>query len=221
MNQFPYRRFSKRLFSGLSILTMFAVGYTPGGNNASALAADNPPPTAAKSSQVSSIEIPGTFKDLPAAKDAVTQKRSVQEFTPTTSRPSTGAQLTIDESKGVAIRPSGEGETGELQDFHATAYCLKGRTASGENVRPGIVAADPKVLPLGTVLHIRAGRYTGTYTVMDTGGRIKGRILDVYVPTYKEAVAFGRRQIKIKVLSRAKRNTSPARKNGVAVDSRQ
>ncbi|HVG22114.1 MAG TPA: 3D domain-containing protein [Blastocatellia bacterium] len=221
MNQFPYRRFNKRLFSGLSILTIFAVGYTPGGNNWSAMAADNPPPPAAKTSQVSSIEIPGTFKDLPAAKDAVTQKRSVEEFAPTTPRPYTGAQLTIDESKGVAISPSGEGEKGDLQDFHATAYCLKGRTASGENVRPGIVAADPKVLPLGTVVHIRAGRYTGTYTVMDTGGRIKGRILDVYVPTYQEAVAFGRRQIKIKVLGRTKRNADPARKNGVALDSRR
>ena len=215
MNQFPHRRFTKGLFSGLSILTIFAVGYTPGGKIGSALAADNPPSTAAKTTQTSSIEIPGTFKDLPAAKDAVTQKRSVEEFTPTT-RPSTRAPLTIDESKGVANPPSGEGEQGDLQDFHATAYCLKGRTASGENVRPGIVAADPRVLPLGTVVHIRAGRYTGTYTVLDTGGRIKGRILDVYVPTYKEAVAFGRRQVKIKVLSRAKRNTDPARKNKVA-----
>lgn len=218
MNQFPYRsRFNKRLFSGLSILTIFAVGYTPGGNNGTAIAADNPPSTAAKTSQASSIEIPGTFKDLPAARDTVTQKRPVEEFTQTTSRPSIGTQLTIDENKGIAISPSGEGD---LQDFHATAYCLKGRTASGENVRPGIVAADPKVLPLGTVVHIRAGRYTGTYTVMDTGGRIKGRILDVYVPTYEEAVAFGRRQIKIKVLGRTKRNIDPARKNGVAVDSR-
>jgi 3D (Asp-Asp-Asp) domain-containing protein len=221
MNQFPHRRFNKRLFSGLSILTVFAIGYTPGGNTGSALAADNPPQTAAKTSQVGSIEIPGIFKDLPSAKDAVTQKRSVQEFAPATSRPPTGAPLTIDENKGVAITPSGEGVKGDFQDFHATAYCLKGRTASGENVRPGIVAADPKVLPLGTVVHIRAGRYTGTYTVSDTGGRIKGRILDVYVPTYKEAVAFGRRQIKIKVLGRAKRSTDPARKNGIAVDSRR
>jgi 3D (Asp-Asp-Asp) domain-containing protein len=219
MDQFPHRGFNKRLFSGLSILTIFAVGYTPGGNIGTALAADNPPSTAAKTVQVSAIEIPGTFKDLPAAKDAVTQKRSVEEFTPTT-RPSTGAPLTIDESKGVATTPPGGGEQGDLQDFHATAYCLKGRTASGENVRPGIVAADPKVLPLGTVVHIRAGRYTGTYTVMDTGGRIKGRILDVYVPTYKEAVAFGRRQVKIKVLGRPM-HKGPARKNGVAASSPQ
>jgi hypothetical protein len=38
---------------------------------------------------------------------------------------------------------------------------------------------------------------------MDTGGRIKGRRVDVYVPTYREAVEFGRRQVKLKVISRS------------------
>lgn len=88
----------------------------------------------------------------------------------------------------------------ELVEFAATAYCLKGRTASGIDVKQGMIAADPRVLPLGTVVHLRAGSYTGTYTVTDTGGRIRGRRVDVYVPTHREAVQFGRRQVKIKVL---------------------
>jgi 3D (Asp-Asp-Asp) domain-containing protein len=79
---------------------------------------------------------------------------------------------------------------------------LKGRTASGIHTFSGVIAADPSVLPLGTVVHLRAGRYTGTYTVLDTGGRIKGRRVDVYVPTYREAVQFGRRPVKIKVIGR-------------------
>ena len=90
----------------------------------------------------------------------------------------------------------------ELVEFAATAYCLKGRTASGIDAKPGMIAADPRVLPLGTVVHLRAGSYTGTYTVTDTGGRIRGRRVDVYVPTHREAVQFGRRQVKIKVLGR-------------------
>ena len=81
-----------------------------------------------------------------------------------------------------------------------------------------MIAADPRVLPLGTVVHIRAGSYTGTYTVTDTGSRIKGRIVDVYVPTYKEAKQFGRRQVKIKVISRAKRNTNSSRSSNVLAD---
>lgn len=90
----------------------------------------------------------------------------------------------------------------ELVDFAATAYCLKGRTASGMDAKPGMIAADPRVLPLGTVVHLRAGSYTGTYTVMDTGGRIKGRRVDVYVASHREAMQFGRRPVKIKVLGR-------------------
>jgi 3D (Asp-Asp-Asp) domain-containing protein len=92
----------------------------------------------------------------------------------------------------------------DAADFHATAYCLKGRTATGETVRQGFVAADPKVLPLGTLVHIQAGRYTGVYKVADTGGAIKGRKIDIYVPSYQEAKSFGRQKIRVKVLGRRK-----------------
>lgn len=85
-------------------------------------------------------------------------------------------------------------------DFEATAYSISGRTASGAMTRRGIIAADPRILPLGSIVHIRAGRYSGTYTVLDTGGLIKGRRIDIYVPAYAEALAFGRRTVKLKVI---------------------
>ena len=222
MNQYPQSRFTNGLTSGLYILAIFAIGYCFSGQIVSADASDNPP--AAKASEDNSIEIPGTFKNLPGAKDAVTSKQSVEEFQPTPTIPSNKAQLVIDEKKGVtsitnknavinpnkgiAVSPLSEGDRGDFQEFHATAYCLKGRTASGATTQQGMIAADPRVLPLGTVVHIRAGSYTGTYTVTDTGSRIKGRLVDVYVPTYKEAKQFGRRQIKIKVIGRTRRDSS-------------
>ena len=104
----------------------------------------------------------------------------------------------------------------DLVEFNATAYCLKGRTASGVDARPGMIAADPRVLPLGTVVHLRSGSYTGTYKVMDTGGRIKGRRVDVYVATHREAVQFGRRQVKIKVLGHNSAKADRASKSLVA-----
>jgi 3D (Asp-Asp-Asp) domain-containing protein len=88
------------------------------------------------------------------------------------------------------------------RSFRATAYCLKGRTASGGGVRRGIVAADPRVLPLGTKIFVNAGSYSGTYTVTDTGGVIKGNILDIWVPSCSEAIGFGRRSISVSVLGR-------------------
>lgn len=91
-------------------------------------------------------------------------------------------------------------DLGESMTFQATAYALKGRTRSGANVRRGVVAADPRVLPLGSVVQIKAGKYTGVYTVHDTGGRIKGNIIDVWVPNNHEARQFGRRKIQLQVL---------------------
>jgi len=90
----------------------------------------------------------------------------------------------------------------ESRAFKATAYCLQGRTASGGGVRRGIVAADPRVLPLGTRIQITAGSYSGTYTVADTGGAIKGRILDIWVPSCSEAIRFGRKSVMVSAISR-------------------
>ncbi|MGI8554902.1 MAG: 3D domain-containing protein [Pyrinomonadaceae bacterium] len=86
--------------------------------------------------------------------------------------------------------------------FRATAYCLKGRTANGGGVRRGIVAADPRILPLGTRIYVNAGSYSGSYVVADTGGAVKGRILDVWVPNCSEAVRFGRKSVTVSILGR-------------------
>ena len=89
---------------------------------------------------------------------------------------------------------------GEPHSFQATAYALKGRTRTGASVRRGVIAADPRVLPLGSVVQLRAGKYSGVYTVHDTGGRIKGNIIDVWVPDNREARQFGRRRIQLHVM---------------------
>src|SRR5205809_2603723 len=52
--------------------------------------------------------------------------------------------------------------------FVATAYCLKGRTATGGGVRRGIISADRRVLRLGSQVFLGAGSYSGQYTVTDT-----------------------------------------------------
>jgi len=84
--------------------------------------------------------------------------------------------------------------------FRATAYSLRGRTASGVETGPGIVAADPSVLPLGSIVEIKAGDYSGVYTVHDTGSAVKGNLVDLWVRSSKEARQFGRRSIKLHVL---------------------
>lgn len=81
--------------------------------------------------------------------------------------------------------------------FSATAYCLKGRTALGHGVRRGIIAADPRVLKLGSRITINAGPYSGSYLVSDTGGSIRGKRLDIWMPNCSEARRFGRRTVSV------------------------
>ena len=106
---------------------------------------------------------------------------------------------TVSTSKSATVFRSGSAVAGA---YSATAYCLKGRTASGSGVRRGIIAADPRVLPLGTRVLISAGAWSGTYTVADTGGVIKGRKIDLWVPNSSEAARFGRRKVHLTVLGR-------------------
>lgn len=85
--------------------------------------------------------------------------------------------------------------------FSATAYCLQGRTAMGHGVRRGIIAADPRVLRLGSTVAIEGGGYSGTYLVSDTGGKIKGNRIDIWMPSCSEARKFGRRTVSISTLN--------------------
>jgi rare lipoprotein A len=84
--------------------------------------------------------------------------------------------------------------------YVATAYSLRGRTASGKTVQKGMIAADPRLLPLGSRVHIEAGGYSGEYLVADTGGAVRGRRIDIWTPTTHEAMRFGRRVVKLTVL---------------------
>jgi len=125
---------------------------------------------------------------------------NLQNFQQTQTLDNEENQNPLIEAKNTA--KSGNFNALEGQSFKATAYCLKGRTASGGSVRRGIVAADTRILPLGTRINISAGAYSGTYTVADTGGAVRGRILDIWVPNCSEAIKFGRRSIKVSVAGR-------------------
>ena len=84
----------------------------------------------------------------------------------------------------------------------ATAYCQDGKTASGAHTITGIVAADPDVLPIGTRIRVsglKRGR-DGVYRVMDTGTRVQGRRIDLFVPSCNEAKRFGRQRVRVAVV---------------------
>ncbi len=105
--------------------------------------------------------------------------------------------------------------------YLATAYSLRGKTASGRMVNTGLIAADPRVLPLGSRVRLEAGAYSGEYLVADTGARVRGKRIDIWTPSSHQAMRFGRRLVKLTVLSfggkRAPKTTTAA---GAAVAAR-
>ena len=104
--------------------------------------------------------------------------------------------LTVDAANGK--RP-------QSFDAMATAHSVEGETAAGTKSRPGVAAADPSFLPLGSRIRVQgAGRYSGVYTVEDTGRAIKGREIDLYMKTAAEAKKFGRQRVRVTVLESGK-----------------
>src|SRR6476646_7274292 len=103
---------------------------------------------------------------------------------------------------------------GARVDFVATAYCRGQTTASGVDVQARIAAADEALLPEGSVISVSGvpEQYRGIYTVMDTGPKVLGRHVDLYMWNCDEAVDFGRRDILLTVLRLgwSPKNTAPA-----------
>jgi 3D (Asp-Asp-Asp) domain-containing protein len=111
------------------------------------------------------------------------------------------------ESADDAVRASGAATivaAGRERPFSVTAYCAGRITQSGARVKPGMAAADPRVLPVGSTIRVDGqGRaYDGVYTVTDTGREIKGRELDLYLSSCDEAEQFGRRTMRVAVIRR-------------------
>jgi 3D (Asp-Asp-Asp) domain-containing protein/peptidoglycan hydrolase CwlO-like protein len=98
------------------------------------------------------------------------------------------------------IQPPGLTLIGEW-DMVATAYFSgggglsgNGITAIGFRARKGIVAVDPRVIPLGTKLYIPG---YGEALAADTGGWIKGNRIDLVFESLEECYRFGRRKLKV------------------------
>jgi 3D (Asp-Asp-Asp) domain-containing protein len=111
-------------------------------------------------------------------------------------------EATVIDSRSVSAARLAAAGAGARLEFTATAYCKGETTASGVAVRSGVLAADPRVLPQGSIVQLDGlpERFQGIYTVLDTGPMVKGRHVDVYMWSCHEALAFGRRTVKVTIL---------------------
>ena len=115
-------------------------------------------------------------------------------------------EVTIPDSQYAAwqhvVHETARPAPGTRLAFSATAYCKGITTASGATVQTGVAASDPTLLPVGSVVQIDSlpTRYNGIYTVLDTGPAVQGRLVDLYMWSCYEALAFGRKPIHLTVL---------------------
>jgi 3D (Asp-Asp-Asp) domain-containing protein len=111
----------------------------------------------------------------------------------------------------ASASPPSAGRRPTIRYFIATAYSVEGTGASGKWSHPGTVAADRTVLPLKSRIRVYgAGRYSGDYTVEDTGGKLDGHHIDLYMPSQAEAKKFGRQRVKVVVLKYGDNEAGPA-----------
>lgn len=98
----------------------------------------------------------------------------------------------------------------KVLDFTATAYApgyldndqWGDKTYLGTTIRPGVVAVDPKVIPLGSRLYVQYPDGHGEYKVAeDTGGAIKGNRIDIAIMDRGQATDFGIKPVKVYVVS--------------------
>lgn len=111
-------------------------------------------------------------------------------------------QATVFDSRSSPSPDTGALVAGSKARFVATAYCKGDTTASGAAVKRGMAAADPRMLPQGSVvqLHGAPDGHEGIYTVLDTGPKVQGRHVDLYMWSCNEALAFGKRPVTLTVL---------------------
>ena len=126
-------------------------------------------------------------------------------------------QITQKGSKDFIVTSRGNTRYRNAMVMTATAYDLSfestgknqgdryyGLTASGTKVRPGVVAVDPRIIPLGTRLYVQSLDKTKDYgfaIAEDTGGAIKGKKIDLFFESSNDVYNFGRRKVKVYILN--------------------
>lgn len=89
----------------------------------------------------------------------------------------------------------------------ATAYTASctgcsGTTATGINIKANpeekVIAVDPSVIPLGSKVYVEG---FGNATAADTGGAIKGKRIDIFIPSEINAINFGVKNLKVTILN--------------------
>ena len=128
---------------------------------------------------------------------------ATQASQPAQKKESKPAEPKQTESKPAA--PAPKQSNGKTLTVQATGYSTKQpnlstHTATGIDLRinPRVIAVDPSVIPLGSMVEVEG---MGVYIAGDTGGAIRGNIIDIHFETVNQALRWGRRNVRVTILN--------------------
>lgn len=139
-----------------------------------------------------------------AAKAATkAEQEKTKDSSSSESNNSVSTQTPADTNSNTTTNNNNSSSTtsgGRTLNVEATAYALNGITATGIDLskNPICIAVDPSVIPLNSLVEVPG---YGIAIAGDTGGAIVGNIIDVHFPSNDQAIAWGRKNIQITVLS--------------------
>jgi 3D (Asp-Asp-Asp) domain-containing protein len=128
-----------------------------------------------QSMSLTSTAAAGAATAAPATTTTTTTTTTVAPSAPSVTAPATGTRFLV---------------------VDAVAYHLPGNTASGLPVGVGVIAVDPNVIPLGTRLFVPG---YGPAVAADVGSAVRGNIIDLWMPSTKDALTWGRRTVTITI----------------------
>ena len=147
----------------------------------------------------------GNLEDVPKRQVMGVTAPPIEPVAPSAaSTPNTASTKVATSAPVVTAEPKTEGSVEMTMEATAyTAYCTgcSGTTAYGIDLRANpnekVIAVDPRVIPLGTRVWVEG---YGEAIAGDTGGAIKGNKIDVFIPSYDNAIQWGRKQVKLIIL---------------------
>ena len=159
---------------------------------------------AAKEAAAKEAAAKAAAEQAATTKVATKEAKNVQVSTAAVKQPEKSNSNTTQTQSAPAPKQESS-SAGSWMSVQATGYStqqpgLSTRTATGIDLRvnPRVIAVDPSVVPLGSLVEVQG---LGVYIAGDTGGAIKGRIIDIHYSSVSQALSWGRRNVNIRIIN--------------------
>lgn len=159
---------------------------------------------AAKEAAAKEAAAKAAAEQAATTKVATKEAKNVQVSTAAVKQPEKSNSNTTQTQSAPAPKQESS-SAGSWMSVQATGYStqqpgLSTHTATGIDLRvnPRVIAVDPSVIPLGSLVEVQG---LGVYIAGDTGGAIKGRIIDIHYSSVSQALSWGRRNVNIRIIN--------------------